>query len=191
MILDALLQFTGGTGGISNGDGRNDKPTTGAQVSSNILDLGIGTTAGSSLPPDVTTPFPQPGRDIGIGDDPAMKLLVQVTQAFATGTNMTVAFQGAPASGTPGTPGAFVTYATGPTVVTASLIVGARVLEIDWPRPSPGAVPPRYVQLQFTTTGSAMTAGLVQGYAVLDRHDQPLDANAVLGGYIPGIVIAN
>lgn len=185
MILDAFLQFTGApSGGITNGDGRNDKPTTGPQGSSNILDL-----AGPGFPVSATSPFAQPGRDIGIGDDPAIKLLVQVSLTFTGGTNMQAAIQFAPDNGS-GAPGSFVVAASGPVVLEASLIVGCRILEIDWPRPAPGAVPPRFAQLLFTTTGTH-GAGLVAGFAVLDRHDQPLDANAVLGGYIPGIVIAN
>lgn len=184
MILDSLLQFTGGSGGIGVGDGRNDAPTTGTQVSSNILDL-----AGPGLPASATTPFAQPGRDLGIGDDPALKLLVQVTTAFTGGTNMQVAFAGAPDNGV-GLPGSYTVYASGPTVTDANMIAGCRLLEIDWPRPAPTVVPPRFVELQFISSGTH-TAGRVQGYAVLDRHDQPLDSNAVLGGYIPGIVIAN
>lgn len=184
MIIDALLLFTGGSGGVGNNDGRTDSPTTGSQTSSNVLDL-----AGPGLPVSASSPFAQPGRDIGIGDDPAMKLLVQVSTALTGGTNIAVNFQGAPDNGS-GSAGSFVVYATGPTVVEASLIAGARLLEIDWPRPAPGSVPPRFVQLGYVSSGTH-GAGKILGTAVLDRHDQPLDANAVLGGYIPGIVISN
>lgn len=191
MIIDALLLFTGASGGVGNNDGRTDSPTTGTQVSSNILDLAQGqtNTNGVALPPSASSPFAQPGRDLGIGDDPALKLLVQVNTAFTGGTNMQVAIAFAPDSGT-GTAGSFVVAAFGPLVLEASLVVGARVLEIDWPRPAPGVVPPRFAELQYITTGTH-GAGKILGTAVLDRHDQPLDANAVLGGYIPGIVIAN
>ena len=184
MILDAFLTFTGASGGVGNNDGRTDSPTTGTQNSSNILDL-----AGPGLPLSTTTPFAQPGRDLGIGDDPALKLLVLVTTAFTGGTSIQASFQGAPDNGSGGA-GSFVTYASGPVVVEASLIVGCRILEIDWPRPSPGAVPPRFVQLGYTTVGTH-GAGKLQGYAVLDRHDQPLDSNAILGGYPAGITISN
>jgi hypothetical protein len=190
MILDAFLLFTGGSGGVGNNDGRTDSPTTGSQVSSNSLDLAQGqTNLAGGLPPSQSTPFAAPGRDLGIGDDPAMKLLVQVSTALTGGTNIAVNFQGAPDSGT-GTAGAFVVYATGPTVVEANLIVGARLLEIDWPRPAPGSVPPRFVQLGYVSSGTH-GAGKLLGTAVLDRFDQPLDANAVTGAYLPGIVIAN
>jgi len=35
------------------------------------------------------------------------------------------------------------------------------------------------------------TAGAIKGFLVLDRHDLPEQSNAVLGGYPPGITIAN
>jgi hypothetical protein len=68
MILDGYLLFTGGGAGIGNGDGATDSPTTGTQVSSNVIDLGL-----IGIPS-----FANGGgaRDIGIGDDPAMKLMV-------------------------------------------------------------------------------------------------------------------
>jgi hypothetical protein len=184
MILDALLLFTGGSGGVGNNDGKTDSPTTGTQNSSNVLDL-----AGPALPASQSSPFAAPGRDLGIGDDPALKLMVLVTTAFASGTNIAIAFQGAPDNGS-GSPGSYVTYATGPTVVEASLIVGARLFDIDWPRPAPGSVPPRFVRLSYVTSGTH-TAGAIEGTAVLDRFDQPLDSNAVLGAYPPGITISN
>lgn len=181
MILDFLAQFTGGSGGVGNNDGATDSPTTGTQTSSQILDLhmaGIPVLASS-----------QGARDMGIGDDPSLKLMVEVTTAFASGTNLVVNFQGAPDNGS-GAPGSFTTYVTGPTVVEANLIVGARVLEIDVPRPPPATAFPRFLQLQYVTSGTH-TAGKIRGAIVLDRHDQPLQSNAVLGGYPPGVAIAN
>jgi hypothetical protein len=184
MILDSLLFFTGGVGGVGNGDGLTDSPTTGTQNSSNVLDL-----AGPALPASQSTPFAAPGRDLGIGDDPALKLHVLVTVAFASGTNLQVGFAGAPDNGA-GSPGTYTTYAFGPLVVEATLTAGVRILEIDWPRPDPLSVPPRFVRLSYVTTGTH-TAGKIEGMAVLDRFDQPLDSKGTLGGYIPGIVIAN
>ena len=190
MILDAFLLFTGATTGIGNSDGRTDKPTTGTQSSSNILDLAQGqTNLTGGLPLSQATPFPAPGRDLGIGDDPALKLLVQVQTAFSGGTNMQVAFAGAPDNGF-GLPGSYTVYVTGPVITEANMIVGTRLLDIDWPRQAPGTVPPRFVELQFISSGTH-TAGLVLGTAVLDRFDQPYDSNAVVGAYLPGIVIAN
>ena len=98
MILDSLWLFSGGTGGTGNADGATDSPTTGTQVSSNIVDVGmIG-----GIPASATNAGG--GRDLGIGDDPAMKLMVTVTVAFTGGTSLIVAIQTAPDAGnnTPG-----------------------------------------------------------------------------------------
>src|SRR3974390_2598432 len=100
MILDNLLMFTGTSNGASGGvtSGPNtDMPTTGAQTSSNIIDLHM-----LGIPKLVSG---QGARDIGIGDDPAMKILVVVTTAFVGGTSLAVGLQGAPdnGSGAPGT----------------------------------------------------------------------------------------
>jgi Bbp16-like protein len=177
MILDGLLVFTGASG-------TGDLPTVGTQASSNVLDLGI-----SGLPISTVGGGGGGARDIGIGDDPAMKLLVQVITAFVGGTSLAVAVQGAPDSGT-GTPGTYTTMLTGPVVVEASLIAGARILDDDFPRPAPGQALPRFIRLSYITVGTH-TAGAIFGTIVLDRHDLPEQSNAVLGGYQAGITVAN
>ena len=186
MILDNYLMFTGTSNGASGGIAlgpQTDRPTTGAQGSSNIIDLhmlGIPLLAAG-----------QGARDIGIGDDPAMKLLVVVTAAMTGGTSVTVALQGAPDNGS-GAPGTFVTWWTSPAVLTASLTAGARLYDMDMPRPPAGVVEPRFLQILFTSAGT-FTGGSIEACIVLDRHDQFYNstANNILGGYPPGIVIAN
>lgn len=181
MILDGLLRWTGASGGVGNNDGATDSPTTGTQVSSNIFDIGI-----SGLPVSASGGG---ARDLGIGDDPAMKLLVIVTTTFTGGTSLQVNIQGAPDNGS-GSPGAFTTMLSGAVVAEASLIQGARLLDDDMPRPVPGQALPRFLQLQYVSVGTH-GAGKLNGYMVLDRVDLPAQANAVLGGYPPGITIAN
>lgn len=184
MILDSLWLFTGGTGGVGNGDGTTDTPTgAGTTNSSNIVDVGVL----SGLPASAVNGGG--ARDIGIGDDPAMKLLVQVTVAWTGGTSLQVGVQGAPDAGS-NTPGSYTTYALGPAVATASLIVGARLLDIDMPRPAPGAALPRYYRLTYIAVG-AIASGKIEGLLVLDRMDQPEQSNAVMGGYPAGITVAN
>lgn len=178
MILDGYLIFSQSA---ANG---GDLPTTGTQNSTNVIDLGL-----SGLPASISTGGGGGARDIGIGDDPAMKLLVQVITAFAGGTNIAIGLQGAPDSGT-GTPGSYTTMYTGPTVVEASLIVGARLADIDVPRPVPGQAIPRYLRLQYISSGTH-TAGAIFAGLVVDRHDLPENANAILSGYPAGITIAN
>lgn len=178
MILDGLLMFSTATGG---GTGNGDSPTTGSQVSTNSIDLGI-----SGLP---TSAGGGGARDIGIGDDPAMKLLVIVTTAFTGGTSLQINVQGAPDNGS-GVAGSFIVMALGPVVVEANLIVGARLLDIDMPRPAPAEPLPRFIQLGYVTVGTH-GAGVLKAFLVLDRHDLPEQANAVLGGYPAGVNIAN
>jgi hypothetical protein len=202
MILDNLLLFTGtsnGASGVPALDSLHDRPTTGTQASSNILDLAQGQTnltgalplsqAQAAGPPATTA---QPFRDLGIGDDPAMKILVVVTTALTGGTNITLSLQGAPDSGT-GTPGAFTSWWTSPTYTTAQLITGSRLMDMDMPRPPLGSPEPRYLQLQYVSTGT-YTAGAILAGLVVDRHDQIYNnagINSLLGGYPAGITVPN
>jgi hypothetical protein len=177
MILDGLLMFT------STPAAGGDLPTTGTQTSTNVLDLGV--TGG--LPASASGAGG--ARDIGIGDDPAMKLLVQVIVAFAGGTNLYITLQGAQDAGS-NAPGSYTTMYTSATVTEANLVAGARIADIDVPRPVPGQGLPRFLRLQYVSTGTH-TAGAIIGTLVLDRHDLPEQSNAVLGGYAAGITIAN
>jgi|SRR6516162_3747377 len=175
MILDGLLQFSAAAG---------DSPTTGAtNASTNIIDLhmaGIPVLAAN-----------QGARDMGIGDDPALKLLVVVTTAFAGGTSLALALQGATDNGS-GAPAAFSTWWTGPAVALATLTAGARLYDMDMPRPPAGIAVPRFLQLNYGIVGT-MTGGTIKGFIVLDRHDLMYNAtnNAIHGGYPPGVIINN
>jgi hypothetical protein len=173
MILDGLLQFSGVNG---------DSPTATA-VSTNIIDLhlvGIPVLASG-----------QGARDMGIGDDPALKLLVLVTTAFTGLTSLAVALQGATDNGA-GAPAAFTTWWTGPATALASLTAGARLYDMDMPRPPAGVAVPRFLQMQYTIAGTG-TGGVIKAYIVIDRHDQMYNAtnNAIHGGYPAGINITN
>lgn len=183
MILDSLWLFSGGSGGVGNGDGITDSPTTGTQNSSNVVDVGVL----NGLP--ATAVNGGGARDIGIGDDPALKLMILVTTAFSGGTNLQVGLQGAPDAGS-NTPGSYTTYALGPVVVEANLIAGARLMDVDMPRPAPAAALPRYYRLTYISSGTH-TAGKIEATLVLDRWDQPEQSNAVAGGYPAGITVAN
>lgn len=178
MILDALQMF--------------DPPSTprdlaqvaGTYASGNILDYGIL----AGIPAEGANTL---SRDMGIGDDPALKLLVQVSTAFAGGTSLQVSFQGS-VSDAAGQPAAWTTWLSSPAVALASLVQGARLLDIDFPRPPQGIAVPRFVRLLYTIVGT-MTAGQVVAGFVLDRSDQMFQStsNAVLGGYPPGLTVAN
>jgi hypothetical protein len=190
MILDGLLLFssgtTYGTGTLAIGDA-----ITATGNSTNTIDLGPGPT-NTALPPSQTSPNTQPFRDIGIGDDPAMKLLVQCLTTFATGTSLTVGLQGAPDNGSGGV-GAFTTWWSSPAVATASLTAGARLMDMDMPRPPAGVAEPRFLRLAYTVGGSNFTNATLLAAIVLDRMDQVYNAtaNSVMGGYPAGVTVAN
>lgn len=175
MIIDALAQFD---------PGLNLAQVVGTYNSANVLDLHmlgipvLGANAGA--------------RDLGIGDDPAIKLHSLVKTTFTSGGagTLQVNIQGAPDNGA-GLPGAYTTYASSPVYALATLIAGARLLDIDLPRPPAGVTFPRFLRLTYVIAGATMTAGVVESEMVLDRIDQPLQANAVLGGYPAGITVAN
>jgi hypothetical protein len=188
MILDRFFQFTGGTPAPGNSDGATDSPTTGTQVSSQIIDVGVGTSANPALPPDSAGGG---YRDLGIGDDPALKFLIEVTTTFTGGTSIQLNLQAAPDNGSGGA-GAFVTWWGTPVYTEAQLVVGARLWDIDWPRPPAAVAQGRFFQLQYVNVGTH-GAGAIVGNGVLDRIDQIFNAsnNQTLGGYQPGVTIAN
>lgn len=179
MILDGLLQFTAPTTG--------DTPTAVAtNNSTNTIDLHM-----SGIP---TLSNNQGARDIGIGDDPALKLLVQVITTFTSGGagTLAIALQGATDNGS-GQPAAFSTWWTSPTYALATLVAGTRLYDMDMPRPPAGIAIPRFLRMTWTIGSNAMTAGAIQAFIVLDRFDQPYSStgNQNYGGYPAGVTVAN
>src|SRR6266403_1059005 len=178
MILDALLQFDNAV---------SLAIAAGTQASTNVIDLGIT----SGLPSSASGGG---ARDIGIGDDPAMKLLVQVTTTFTSGGagTLSVTLQGAIDNGA-GAPAAFSSWWTSPAFALATLKAGGRLMDMDMPRPPDGIAIPRFLRLLYTVGAATMTAGNVSSYIVLDRDDQVYQStdNSVMGGYPAGINVAN
>ena len=173
MILDAFLAFDTSTLITANGTTQN---------SANVIDLG-----GPGLPVLANL---SGARDIGIGDDPALKLLVQVTVAATTGTSMTVSLEGATDNGSGGA-NAYSVWWVSPVYTTAQLVVGARLMDMDMPRPPAAIAVPRFLKLVYTTVSTCNPT--VEAFIVLDRHDQMYQSttNQTLGGYPAGINIAN
>lgn len=186
MILDNLLLFTGTsngtTGGITAGS-YTDLPTTGTQNSTNVLDLHM-----AGIPSLVNG---QGARDIGIGDDPAIKILVVVTTAITGGTSLQVILQGATDNGS-GAAAAFSNWWVSPVYAEATLVQGARLMDMDMPRPPAGIAFPRFLRMGYVSVGTH-SAGALQACLVLDRHDQVYlgTTNSTLGGYPAGITVAN
>jgi hypothetical protein len=178
-ILDGLLCFSATPPG--------DLPTAVASNnSSNIIDLHL-----SGLP--VLSNL-QGARDMGIGDDPALKLLVEVTATFTSGgaATLQVTLLGATDNGA-GAPAAFSSWWSSPVYALATLVTGARLLDMDMPRPPAGIAIPRFLKLQWVIGTAVMTGGSIFGAIVLDRHDQAYQStgNSVLGGYPAGVTVAN
>ena len=178
MILDAYLMFDIGVLITASG-------TT--QDSTNIIDLHNNVAGVGGIPVLANL---QGARDIGIGDDPAMKILVVVTAAASTGTSMSVTLEGAPDNGS-GAPGSFVAWYVTPVYTTAQLLVGTRLMDMDMPRPPAGVSIPRFLKLVYTTVSTCNPT--VESGIVLDRSDQPYSStkNQILGGYPAGINITN
>jgi hypothetical protein len=193
MILDNLLSFsTNQTIAVG--------PST--VVATNDIDIGVGIQ--SQVVPPITSPA-IPGvaagagaRDLGIGDDPSLKLLVELTAAAASAGTTTIQVQllGAPDSGT-GTEGAFTIMAQSDViglvtggVTQAAGSQGSHLFDIDVPRPKPGTPLPRYLRLQYVLTGTG-TGGTISSYIVIDRNDQIFSAAGFQSGYVPGITIPN
>lgn len=158
MILDGLLVF-------------DPNPTSvaiaaGTQASTNVIPLA----ATGQIPVLANL---QGARDMGIGDNPALKINVQVVVAFTSGGagTLSVAFQGAPDNGS-GAPGSYTTYYVSPVYALATVaVIGARLMDMDVPRPPAGVGLPAYYRLLYTVATATMTAGSVFAALVLDRQD--------------------
>ncbi len=151
-ILDNLLNF---------------EPTTGTAVTStadstNTIDLGVG-------------------RDMGIGDDPAIILLVQALTAFTAvgAATLNIQLQMSADNST------FYTAAETGAIPKASLTANTKLWQIYLPhRPVQlGDTPPRYIKLTYTVATGPFTAGTLFAGLMLD-----VQANKP---YAPGISIAN
>lgn len=185
MILDGLLTFTGtsngATGGITSG-AQTDAPTTGTQIASNIIDLGVT----SGVP---TSANGGGARDLGIGDDPALKLSIIVPTAFVGGTSLQVELDGAPDSGS-GTPGAYTVMWQSQAIAEATLVAGIQIANVDLPRIVPGQPLPRYLRLRFISVGTH-TGGAVEAQIILDQDNQIVSATGNYSGYPAGLNVAN
>jgi len=183
MILDGQLLFTGGTTGIAVSGTNYDLPTTGTQNSTNIIDLHM---AGIPVLANL-----QGARDMGIGDDPSLKMLIQVVTAITGGTSLIVKLQGAPDNGS-GAPGSYADWWVSPTYAEATLVTGARLYDMSLPRPPAGVGVPRFLRIGYVSAGTH-TAGALLATVVLDRVDQMYQGtgNATVGGYPSGITVAN
>lgn len=137
-------------------------------ASTNVLDLGIVNGIGGNA------------RDLGVGDEPALKLLMLSSGTFtssgSTGT-LQIDFQGAPDNGS-GAPGTWTTYASSGALSQAtinsyvgSVATGVKLFPIDVPHREAGAALPRYYRLNYTVASGPFTAGTVEAFIVIGRDD--------------------
>ena len=151
MILDGLLMFSSA-----------QNLMTGTIVSTNVIDLANA-------------------RDIGVGDNPAMKLAIYVTTGFATTDTATLQIQ---AQGSTDN-SSFSVYAESSAIAAADLAAGRKLFPIDWPHRGSGMALPRYLRLGYVMGALHFTPGALSAFLVLDRQDwEPM-------GYPAGITVAN
>lgn len=178
MILDALLRFS---------NNQSLAIAVGTAPSTDVVDFGIA----SGIPSSANGGG---ARDMGIGDRPALKFVVQITTTVTSGGagTLSITIQGAPDNGA-GVPGAYASWWSSPAYALATLNAGSRLLDMDFPRPPDGIAVPRFVRLLYTVGSNDLTGGAIWAGIVLDRDDQMYNStdNSVLGGYPAGLNVAN
>jgi hypothetical protein len=128
-------------------------------------------------------------RDLGVngGEYAPPKLMCLVTTAFATSTGATlqINLQGSTNNST------WSTYASSPVYAAAALVAGARLFDIDLPRPPAGVAMPRYLQLTYTVGTSTFSAGALTSALVMQRQDTPVGPSGNQSGYPSGFTVTN
>jgi len=196
MILDGLLTFTGQLLGNTTGIGvagtwtDSVAQTAGTYATSNVVDIGL-----TGLPATTATTALGGARDIGVGDDPMLKLSIIATSAITSGTSSTIYFtlEGAPDTpGSSGTPGSYTVMWTSPTYTAAtSIAAGTQLANVDVPRVIAGQPLPRFLRLRFVIGSATTTGGAIEAQIVVDRDDQIIGTTGAQSGYVAGITVAN
>jgi hypothetical protein len=196
MILDGNLTFTGQLLGNTSGIGvagtwtDSVAQTTGTYATSNVVDLGV-----AGLPATTASTALGGARDIGVGDDPMLKLSIINTSAITSGSSSTIYFtlEGAPdTAGSSGTPGSWTVMWTSPTFTAAtSFAAGQQLANVDVPRVIPGQPLPRFLRLRFVVGSATITGGAIEAQIIVDRDDQIIGTGGVYSGYVAGVTVAN
>lgn len=176
MILDAQLQFSAA---------QTLAIAVGTAASTNIIDLHL-----SGIPVLANL---QGARDLGAAGTKLKLLVVIITAATSGGAGtLSVSLQGAPDNGS-GAPGTYATWWTSPAYALATLAAGARLMDIDFPRPPAGIGIPRFIRLLYTVGTADLTGGTISAWVVGDREDYAYNStnNASRGGYPAGLNVAN
>ena len=157
MIMDGLLLFDGsmGSNGTLSGTAVNSGTTfvVGNQDSANIIDLSQLASSNKGY-----------GRDIGIGDDPAVLIDCLIAANFTgAGATMAVQLQTAPDNGS-GSPGSWTVLEQTPALAVSTLTAGTEIFRT----PVPAGVQ-KFLKLTYVIGTANMTAGSIISTLVLDR----------------------
>ncbi len=164
MIMDGLSLLDGSvsSAGVFSGTAVNSGVTftAGSQASANVIDVSQLASSASGY-----------GRDIGIGED--LELVVMVTTLFTSGNAATLQVQLQYAPDSSGSPGSYVTVAQSIAYAMAALAAGAELLRIKMPpmTPSPatGSAMPKFIRMNYVVGSYNMTAGAIAAFIVLDK----------------------
>jgi hypothetical protein len=119
---------------------------TSSRASTNVIDLGAN-------------------RDMGIGDDPSLKLLVTLPTGFATTNSATLTVQIQASADN----AAWTTLAQTDALPVASLGQNSKIARMDLP--NNGLT--RYLRLNYVVGAGVFSAGAVTAGIVLSRDDSP------------------
>ena len=188
MIIDGLLLFTGNSNGATAtiaSSAYADLPTTGTQRSSNIVDIGIT----NGLP--ASAAGGGGARDLGIGDDPALKLVVRNLTAWSATCTCQIVLEGAPDAGS-NTPGSYTQMWASAVIANAQLaLAGIDLANVDLPRLAPGQSLPRFYRLSFITAAASNSLGTVEAMIVIDQDNPIVSSTGYQSGYQAGVTVAN
>lgn len=131
---------------------------TSTAVSTNVLDLMVGTDIGA-----------------GLAYDQELHVDVMVSLTGNTGT-LQVQLQAAPDNGS-GAPGAYANLLLSPVYTIAQLTAGSRIVRYPWPViqqafGNSDVNPPRFLRLNYVVGSGPFTAGSVLSYLNVDREER-------------------
>jgi hypothetical protein len=165
MILDSQLSFVPIGGNLA--------VTSAAIAGPGVIDL-LGAGVGVAPPSIIgnVTLFGAPDA-MGVGGARPELNVVLGTDAWAGGTSLNVALQGAADLGTPTyQPDTWHTFAETGAIATASLLASTIVARFPWLPPFPANLRPRFLRLLFTPVGTFTTGVIASATVTLVRDDQ-------------------
>jgi hypothetical protein len=166
MILDSQLAFVPIGGNLA--------VTSAAVAGPNVIDLlgeGVGV-APSSIWGNPAV-FGAPDA-MGVGGPRPELNVTTGTAAFAGGTSLNVALQGAIDTGASGSylPGTWNTFIETGAILTANLTANLVIARFPWVPPFPAGLRPRFLRLLFTPVGTFTAGAIGSALVTLVRDDQ-------------------